>query len=236
VSGLHEEFEAVPFVLVVDRSASMRDNEGMETINSALPEMVATLLEMPEVEESASVGLISFAEEAKIHRRIAPLADGFDVPQFKAAGKTSYAAPLRALHSMITEDLPKLGSRGRRPIVFFVTDGNPNVETPDVWQSDRARLLDDGFRLRPKLVTLGCGRVDQACLEMLASDPSLADWKGGPTKGALKAILSTVKGTITGFTGGKAAYIDRQGDDLLARIFKFDDYDLGEDEVFEYLR
>jgi hypothetical protein len=44
-----------------------------------------------------------------------------------------------------------------------------------------------------------------------------------------------VKGTITGFTGGKAAYIDRYGDDdLLARIFKFDDYDLGETEIFEY--
>jgi hypothetical protein len=77
--------------------------------------------------------------------------------------------------------------------------------------------------------------VDNSCLEQLASEPGLAEWEGGPTKEALKAILRTVKGTITGFTGGKAAYLDRHGHDLLARIFEFDEYDIGDDDVFEYL-
>jgi uncharacterized protein YegL len=235
MNSYREEFPAVPFVLVVDRSSSMKENGGIDLINSSLPEMVATLMEMPEVEETASVGLISFATTAHIHRRITPLTTGFDVPEFRADGRTSYAAPLQALRSMIAEDLPRLGSRGHRPIVFFITDGNPNVEDTPVWKSARDHLLEEGFRLRPKLVTLGCGNVDQGCLEQLASEPRLAEWEGGPTKEALKTILRTVKGTITGFTGGKAAYLDRHGDDLLARIFEFDAYDIGDDDVFEYL-
>lgn len=235
MNSYKEEFPVAPFVLVVDRSSSMKENGGMDLINGSLPEMVATLTTIPEVEESAAVGLMSFANTAQIHRRILPLRPGFNVPEFEANGRTSYAAPLQALRTMIAEDLPRLGSHGRRPIVFFITDGNPNVEEPPVWYAARANLLEEGFRLRPKLVTLGCGNVDQSCLQSLASDPSLAEWEQGPTTEALKAILRTVKGTITGFTGGKSAHLARHGHDLLARIFEFDEYDIGEDEVFEYL-
>ena len=235
MNSYKEEFPAVPFVLVVDRSGSMQENGGIELINSSLPELVATLTEIPEVEELASVGMISFASTAQVHRRIEPLHTGFDVPEFVAGGKTSYAAPLHALHALIAEDLPRLGQRGRRPIVFFITDGNPNVEAAPIWMAARESLLGEGFHLRPKLVALGCAEVERRCLESLASDPSLVEAEEGPTREALKAILRTVKGTITTLgSGGKLAHQAASGDDLLSRIIDFRDYDIGEDEVFEY--
>lgn len=234
MNSFEEKFPITPFVLVVDRSSSMKESGGIELINNTLPELVATLTAIPEAEERAAVGLMSFAKTATIDRRILPLDPGFDVPEFKADGRTSYAAPLNALHSMISEDLPELASRGRRPIVFYITDGNPNCEEPSVWRAARASLLGEGFRLRPKLVTLGCGSVDRACLTELASDPSLAEWEKGPTAEALEAILDTVRGTITGYTGGKAAHLARNGDDLLSRIYRYDQYDIGDEDVFEY--
>ena len=171
MSSYREEFPIAPFVIVVDTSASMKENGGMDLINRHLPEMVATLTAIPEARERAAVGLMSFASKAKVHRRILPLDPGFDVPEFKADGRTSYASPLKNLRSMIADDLPKLASRGHRPIVFFITDGNPNVEEPKVWRMERATLLAESFRLRPKLVTLGCGDVDRPTLRVAGLRP-----------------------------------------------------------------
>jgi uncharacterized protein YegL len=229
-----EDFPVTPFVIVVDKSASMKENGGIDLINRYLPEMVATLTAIPEARERAAVGLMSFSQKAKIDRRILPLDQGFKVPDYKADGRTSYAAPLKELRSMIADDLPKLGSRGHRPIVFFITDGNPNFETPPEWRAARADLLADSFRLRPKLVTFGCGAIDRSTLEALASDPSLAEWERGPTTDALEEILDTVVGTITGFSTGEAGKMAQKGDGLVARIYEFDQYDIGENDVFEY--
>jgi len=232
-----ETLPAVPFLIVVDSSGSMKENGGIDLINRSLPNMARILKDKPDIEETASVGLLSFAEGVEVHRQIEPLTEDFTVPPFKANGRTSYAAPLERMRSVIAEDLPKLSSRGRRPVAFFITDGKPNFEKEPVWKAARARLLDDRFRLRPKLVALGCGEVDPSCLEELASDPSLAQWQSGPTREALQAILRTVRGTIITLTeegGGAQSYQSEGPDDLVARIFEFDDYETGPKEVFEY--
>jgi uncharacterized protein YegL len=223
-----ESFPATPFVLVVDRSESMRSNNGIETVNRELAELVDTLSAIPEVEETASIGLISFSERATIHRRIEPISNGIELPTFKAEGTTSFAAPLEALRSLIAADVPRLSRRGRRPIAFFITDGRPNYEKEKEWRAARASLLAPDFGLRPKLVTMGCGTVDRACLEELASAPELAQWEAGPTQSALEAILQTVTQTIITLSGDP-----EPGDDFAGRIFEFD-YEVGEDEIIEY--
>ncbi|HET8956391.1 MAG TPA: VWA domain-containing protein [Solirubrobacterales bacterium] len=223
-----ESFPATPFVLVVDQSESMQSNDGIETVNRELAELVNTLSAIPEVEETASIGLISFAERATVHRRIEPIINGIELPTFEALGATSFAAPLEALRSLIASDVPRLSRRGRRPIAFFITDGRPNYEKDKEWRAARARLLEPGFRLRPKLVTMGCGSVERECLEELASTPELAQWEAGPTQSALEAILQTVTQTIITLSGDP-----EPGDDFAGRIFRFD-YEVGEDEVIEY--
>lgn len=230
MNSYEESFPSSPFVLVVDRSGSMKGEAAIELINRTLPELVGTLGEIPEVEESGSVGLISFANHVKVHRRIEPIYLDFDPPRFKADGGTSYAAPLKSLRAMIETDVPKLGRRGRRPVAFFITDGHPNAESTEVWKRARAELLDGGFCLRPKLVALGCGQVDTATLRELASTPNLAHAEEGPTREALRAILNTIQRTIITISGDG----DGDDDDLAARILAFHDYDIGDDEVFEY--
>lgn len=232
-----EIYHPVPFVIIVDRSGSMKGNGGIELINDSLPDLVATIKDNPEIEESASVGLLSFAGDARVHRQIEPLNKAFEVPTFKANGPTSYAAPLNELRSMIAQDVPQLGARGRRPIAFFITDGKPNHEEEEVWLAARGRLLEKGFHLRPKLVALGCGNVNQARLEQLASAPSLAHWESGPTREALRAILRTVRGTIITLTQEDAGggEVENSGPgDFAAKIFAFTDYETGTDGVFAY--
>jgi hypothetical protein len=129
---------------------------------------------------------------------------------------------------LIETDVPKLSKKGRRPIVFFITDGQPNFETSEVWREARAELLAPDFRLRPKLVAMGCGEVKRACLEEVASVPELAEWRSGPTAAAMKAILETVARTVITLTGNPEPM-----DDLAGRIYEFD-YGPASDGVIEY--
>lgn len=231
MNGREEEiYPATPFVLVVDRSESMKGNGGIEMVNSELAELIAVLSAIPEVEETASIGLISFSETATVHRPIEPIRNGIEPPTFEAKGRTSYAAALGQLRESIATDVPQLSRRGKRPIAFFITDGWPNYEDEAAWKATRAELLAPAFRLRPKLVAMGCGEVDRPCLEKLASAPELAHWEPGPTQKALEAILETVTQTIITLTGDP-----EPGDDFAGRILHFD-YQRGENEIIEYGR
>jgi uncharacterized protein YegL len=236
MNEVNENIPALPFVIVIDRSASMKGNGGIELINDSLPRLVDTIKDNPDVEETASLGLMSFANTFEVHEPIKPLTKDFDLPTLEAYGKTSYAAPLNELRAMIERDLPCLARRGWRPIVFFITDGKPNFEDDRVWLEARDRLLDPGFRLRPTLVALGCGKVDRSYLERLASDPSLARWKGGPIEEALQSILRTVRNTIITITQdpGMRGYTPQGPDDIVAKIFEFNDFGTGADEIFGY--
>jgi uncharacterized protein YegL len=236
MSAANENIPALPFVIVIDRSGSMKENGGIDVVNESLPRLVDTIKDNPDVEETASLGLLSFASTAEVHESIKPLTEDFKPPPFEANGTTSYAAPLTMLRSTIEHDLPRLARRGWRPIVFFITDGKPNAEDEEVWLEAREELLDPGFHLRPTLVALGCGNVERACLEQLASDPSLARWKAGPIEEALQSILRTVRNTIITISQepGIRGYVSQGPDDIVAKIFEFNDFGTGADEIFEY--
>jgi uncharacterized protein YegL len=118
-----------------------------------------------------------------------------------AQKRTSYVKPLERARELIEQDAPKLGTRGFSPVIFFVTDAKPNVETEGEWLAARSRLLSS--YLRPKLVTFGFGNVNDITLKKLASDPSLAEFKNEATTAAMDEILSIVMTTVITLTSGE---------------------------------
>lgn len=208
-----EEFDAAPFVLAIDRSNSMLG--AIDAVNTVVPQIIDTMRDIPEALESAALGVVSFNHIARVNRRITWLDEDITIPRFVAESRTSYVEPLERVRELIAEDVPQLGQRGWRPVVFFITDGQPNEETEADWMRARARLLDDGFKLRPKIATLGFGNVDFRTLERLASEPSLAEYNGADASVAIREILAVVMRTIITLTAGTAA---KRGDDLAARI------------------
>lgn len=199
VSDVDQElFTVAPFVLVVDRSESMKGV--MHTVNLFIPELIETMREIPEALESVALGVISFNEEARIVRHLTWIDEEITYPQFVAESRTSYAEPLNRTRELIEQDAPKLASHGFRPVVFFITDAKPNVEHEDEWLAARARLL--GSHLQPKLVTFGFGDVNESTLKALASDPRLAQFNDKVAKAAIDEILKIVIHTVITLTDG----------------------------------
>jgi uncharacterized protein YegL len=208
-----EEFDAAPFVLAIDRSSSMQG--AIDAVNAVVPQIIDTMRDIPEALESAALGVVSFNNIARVNRRITWLDEDITIPRFAAESRTSYVEPLERVRELIAEDVPQLGQRGWRPVVFFITDGQPNEETEAEWLAARGRLLDAGFKLRPKIAALGFGNVDFATLRRLASEPSLAEYNGADASVAIREILAVVLRTIITLTAGTAA---KRADDLAGRI------------------
>jgi uncharacterized protein YegL len=223
VAGLIDEraelFEVAPFVLVVDRSESM--DGAMEVVNRFVPELIETIEQIPEAFESVALGVISFNDGAQVVRRLTWIDEEHTRPHFVAGRRTSYVEPLKAALRMIDTEAPLLGTRGFRPVVFFITDAKPNVESEDAWLAARARLL--GSPLRPKLVTFGFGDVNDVTLRKLASDPSLAQFNGQVARTAIDEILKVVMNTVITLTNseGRAPV-----DSLAQRILAHEDDDV----------
>ena len=208
-----EQFEVAPFVLVVDCSESMKTV--MSTVNSFVPELIATMREVPEALESVALGIVAFDEDAWVVRRLTWIDEEFTLPQFTAQRRTSYARPLAVARELIEHEAHKLGDRGYPPVLFFITDARPNVESNEVWLAARARLL--ASKLRPKLVTFGFGQVDEQTLQLLASDPRLAEFRHEDAWAAMNEILKVVTHAVITLTsgGGEARY-----DSLANRIME----------------
>ncbi len=196
-----ELFDVAPFVLVVDCSGSMKN--AMQSVNRFVPDLIETIREIPEALESVALGVISFNDQARIVRHLTWIDEDITMPQFVAQSRTSYVAPLDRTRELIEKDTPQLGERGFRPVVFFITDAQPNVETESEWLAARASLLNS--RLRPKLVTFGFGDVNELTLKTLASDPSLAELKQKAASVAMDEILSVVMNTVITLTSGSGS-------------------------------
>jgi uncharacterized protein YegL len=193
-----ERFTVAPFILVVDRSQSMKPV--MPTVNTFIPELIETMREIPEALESVALGIVSFNERARIVRHLTWIDEDITMPKFAAEHRTSYVEPLDQTRQLIEDDAPNLGERGFPPVVFFITDAQPNVESEAQWLAARSRLLN--CRFRPKLVTFGFGDVNEATLRKLASDPKLAEFNDKAAKAAMSEILKIVMTTVIRLTAG----------------------------------
>ncbi|GAA4593165.1 uncharacterized protein YegL [Actinoplanes octamycinicus] len=147
---------ALAFYLLVDVSYSM-DGAPLDAVNRILPEVVDTIEESPTLGDVVRFGALDFSDDA---RTVVPLGDLRDVraiPQFTARGGTSYAAAFRQLRLDIERDLAKLRADGfqvYRPAVFFVTDGAPTDDVPEL-RAAFAELTDPSFRGRPNIIPFG---------------------------------------------------------------------------------
>jgi uncharacterized protein YegL len=152
----------LPFYLVVDQSASLGGSP-IATINMALRELHRTVTENPAAEHSAQLGIIGFSDTA---RTILPLSDLqaiSEIPALEAYGSTVYSNAFELLHGEIESDVHRLKADGGtvyRPVVFFVSDGQPTDGTS--WRDSYSRLMNS--TRHPKIVAFGIGSADPAVL------------------------------------------------------------------------
>jgi uncharacterized protein YegL len=160
--------QVLPFYLVCDESASMT-GQPIDAINESLPELHEEISTNPVVADKTRFSLIGFSDTAEVILELSDLSDVESMPGVAAKGTTSYGAAFRLLRQQIEKDVAMLkgdGHRVFRPVVFFLSDGQP---TDNDWRDAFAELTEESFSMRPNIVAFGLGDVDEDTVRSVAT-------------------------------------------------------------------
>lgn len=161
----------LPVYLVFDVSASMGPFIG--NLNEVLDMIIETLKANPVVADKVQLSVIAFSDRAYVAARLADVGETDRSPILSLGEGTAYGPVLKLLRETIPEDVRSLKAEGLavyRPIVLFLTDGNP---TDNIRWEEELHLLRKAVT-RPNIIAIGIGEVDPEILLQLASRPDLA--------------------------------------------------------------
>lgn len=187
----------VPFYVVCDTSYSMVDH--LDNLNSRLRELThETRSASPELGE-ARVCLIGFADRAEI---IHPLdSHDSDLPEVRCTttdAETRYAAVFDELRRLIPRDLSALeltGHQVARPLVFFLSDGQP-TDHP-VWPAAHRRLVEPTWTDRPTIVAFGIGDADTATIAQVGTHRAFMSGSDTTPASAIREFSRTLTRSLT---------------------------------------
>jgi uncharacterized protein YegL len=181
--------ELLLFYIVCDESGSMGMNGGIESINKALPELHAEICADPLAVDKSRLSIIAFSDKAEVILPLTKVTDVADMPGVEEKGATSYGSAFSLMGSILQSDIDSLKSQGYRvfrPLMFFISDGEPT----DNWESAYQTLMTHQYR--PHIVAFG---VDGADASILAKIATLRCFVGRDRSNPGRA-LATVMGRI----------------------------------------
>ena len=177
-----------PFYVVCDVSQSMwepRFNEGqavmpLSIVEDALPDMLSVLEDDPTAHDTAHLGVVAFGDSPVSVLPLTPLASDPAIPALPRQIFTNYGEVFRYLDWQLRTDHERLTSANLgtfKPVVFFLTDGNPQVDgkaqADSAWVPYRQGLGSHDFPFRPIIVALGIGSVDPDTVRKIRSTSPL---------------------------------------------------------------
>lgn len=128
----------LPVILLLDRSGSM-SGEKISTLNSAVNDMIQSFRTAGQGEVEINLGIISFGDGgASYDLQLQPVA-GISNMSLQANGGTPMGMALRMAKDLI-EDKEIIPSKGYRPAVVLVSDGEPN----DDWEQPMNNFIGGG--------------------------------------------------------------------------------------------
>jgi uncharacterized protein YegL len=145
------------------------DGAPLDSINKALPELHEEIGLNPVVSDKTQFSIIGFSDDAEVLLELSDLSQVTQLPVLSAKGGTSFGAAMRCIKDQIEVDVARLKGQGHkvyRPVVFFLTDGQPNS---DNWKADYEALVAPDFPLRPNIVAFGIGNVDERVISAVAT-------------------------------------------------------------------
>ena len=174
-------YRVLPCYLTIDTSLSM-EGHPIETVNAELPRLRLNMLREPELAEVCQLSLITFDSEARLRTKLTDVSKMTFAP-LQAAGRTDYRAPFELLRETIANDLYELYRHGRRPyrpVVFFLSDGKPNVSGN--W-GDPLRMLADraAFHGAPNIIAFGFGEATEQAIRAVGQKAAYMPEEGSPS-------------------------------------------------------
>lgn len=188
--------QVLPFYLVCDESHSMA-GEGIDAINDALPDLHAEISTNPMVADKTRFSIIGFASDAQVLLPLSDLSDIEEMPAAQARGGTSFAPAFQLLERQIASDVQMLKGDGHkvyRPVVFFMSDGNP-LDAEEDWHSAHRSLVES--RTHPKIVAFGVGEdIDADIIRRVATFKAFASDNSMSPADALKEFAKALTNSI----------------------------------------
>jgi uncharacterized protein YegL len=128
----------LPVVLLLDTSASMREDDKIEVLNGSVTAMIEELTKVDAGHGFITLSIITFGgATANLVTKNVPVAD-IEYSSLKANGRTPMGDALRIARELI-EDREALPSRSFLPTLALVSDGTP---TDPSWESELKQLLE----------------------------------------------------------------------------------------------
>ena len=143
-----------PFYLVCDESQSM-EGAKLDACNTALPKIHAAIVSDPIFNDRIRIGVISFSDTAQVLLPLSKMTDVVDFPGLVVKGGTNFGNAFTCLKNTIQTDmvdLQKSGAKMCRPIVLFMTDGEP---TDTNWKEAHAQVADKTWPFSPHIISFG---------------------------------------------------------------------------------
>jgi uncharacterized protein YegL len=155
----------LPVILMLDVSGSMGVEGKIQSLNSAVKEMISNFKEQDDSQAEIHVGIITFGGAAKFHQEILPASET-TWTDLSADGGTPMGASFDLARELI-EDVTKISGRAYRPTMVLISDGMPT----DNWQGPLTSLLNSERASKAFRFAMGIGTTDDVVLTQFLNDP-----------------------------------------------------------------
>ena len=219
----------------IDASESMtwEDHEGVKPLDSAcaaLGELLDGIEQDVEAAQNVWFEIITFAGDAQQHVALGKAEGLPPVPPIKGGTWTNYVAAWKMVSTHVVDGYQRLVNEGydvARPVIFFITDGNPGgkniVQTEADWMSYITYMNQALGNKAPRIVALGLGRANRKILLSLHSKhphgaAAVAEPGNSPSSLITAALKQIKNSVVNSATRGQFIWETPEGLENLCRV------------------
>lgn len=195
LEGGNAEGPRILVYLLLDISGSMCGSP-LQAVNEGVNMLSTELKNVPEAIEMAHVSIIEFGTRARVAMPLTPVMT-MNPPTLKCEGNTNMSGAIKLLNEQLDRDFrPTYAGQARgdyKPLIFLLTDGNPNNLSATVKASQELHNRPKGHTIG-SFVALGCGQnVSESNLKQITEAVLLMRNMSGTN---IRAFFQWVTGSV----------------------------------------
>ncbi|HEU5354983.1 MAG TPA: hypothetical protein VFU65_11000 [Actinocrinis sp.] len=152
----------LPAYVMADESYSMKPNE--RALAEGMVSLHESLRGEPMIAAKVRLAVLGFSKDVAVRLPLTDVRTEMQLPQLAIRTETSYAAAFQDLLARIPADVRALKNDGyqvHRPVVFFLSDGQPTDDNENAWRMPHSQLIDRQVTpVAPNIIACGIGQAE----------------------------------------------------------------------------